>query len=307
MKIKKICIVGYGDHVKNTIIPSLSLNEKNIKIVTTKNIKSKFFIYKSLKLALKSLSKDFFFYNSTPPSIHYKLSKLILTNKFNLIVEKPICMNSSQLTKLKVLASNNNLILFENMMYFHSKQFNFFNKFIAKKNDFETFKINFTIPSFNKSSFRNNTDINSSLIYDVACYPFSLISFLGFKVGKFNTIINYKKDIISYLNIIFFSKNVKFDITVSFYNSYKNYCKIYFRDKSSIKFNYFFYGKKMVKKNILTLPNNKINILEINDLNAFSKIFNFKIDKLNNLSDNFFPLSKSYLDTLNRVKKNIKL
>lgn len=36
MKIKKICIVGYGSHVKNTIIPSLDLKNINIKIITKK-------------------------------------------------------------------------------------------------------------------------------------------------------------------------------------------------------------------------------------------------------------------------------
>ena len=36
MNKKKICIVGYGAHTRNTIIPSLNLNRKNVKIVTKK-------------------------------------------------------------------------------------------------------------------------------------------------------------------------------------------------------------------------------------------------------------------------------
>ena len=38
MRIKKVCFIGYGLHVEKTLIPSLNLNNKNIKIITKKKL-----------------------------------------------------------------------------------------------------------------------------------------------------------------------------------------------------------------------------------------------------------------------------
>ena len=42
MKIKKICFIGYGSHVEKTLIPSLKINKKNIKIISAKFLDNKF-------------------------------------------------------------------------------------------------------------------------------------------------------------------------------------------------------------------------------------------------------------------------
>ena len=127
MKNRKICIVGYGRHVKNTIIPSLNSKPQLIKIVTQKKIDC-YETFSNIKSAVKKLPKDYIFFNSTPPNFHYSLSKLILSSGFNLIVEKPMCLNAWQAEKLYDLAKKNNVFIFENMMYFYSKQFNLLKK-----------------------------------------------------------------------------------------------------------------------------------------------------------------------------------
>jgi predicted dehydrogenase len=99
MKSKKICIVGYGSHTQKTIIPSLNLKKENIMIVTKKRIDN-FNSLPNINTALKKLTKDYIFFNSTPPKFHYQTSKLILSSGFNVIVEKPLCLNVSQLEKL---------------------------------------------------------------------------------------------------------------------------------------------------------------------------------------------------------------
>lgn len=109
MKIKKICIVGYGSHVKNTIIPSLNIQNKNIKIITKKII-NEFETFSNIHVALKKLSKDYIFFNSTPPKFHYSVSRLILSSGFNVIVEKPLCIKLNQLEKLNDIAKKKKFI-----------------------------------------------------------------------------------------------------------------------------------------------------------------------------------------------------
>jgi hypothetical protein len=306
MKIKKICIVGYGPHVEKTIIPSLSLKKKDIKIISSKPTIKNFDIFPNIKTALKKINKNYIIFNATPPNLHFETSKLILNMGFNLIIEKPICLNNIQLSKLKILSEKQGLFIFENMMYFYSKQFSIFKKYILNKKKIESIKINFCIPNFNKDSFRSNTDLNSSLLYDVGCYPFSLISYLGFEMKDFHITYKFKNKILNYLNINFISKKIKFFVKIGFFYNYKNFVEISYTDKTKVRFNYFFYGKKMKKKNEITLPNLKKKIFIVNDYNVFKKIFNFDIKKIDCLSKKQTNNNYIYLKMLNRIKKNIK-
>jgi hypothetical protein len=305
MKMKKICIVGYGSHVKNTIIPSLNLKNKNIKIVTKKIIDD-FETISNLRLALKKLPKDYIFFNSTPPKFHYSISKLILSSGFNIIVEKPLCLNTNQLKKLNDIAKKKRLFIFENMMYLYSSQFNIFKKLLNKKKTKEI-EINFSIPDFSKKSFRNGNKLESSLLYDMGCYPFSLLSYFGFNSKNYKVFYKSKNKKINLIKILFNSKNIKFKITVAIFKAYENYVKVRFTDNSYYQMNHFFYGKKKNKINYFYELNKKVKIIKINEENIFKSIFNYSNQKLLKLSRIQFFVIKDYLFSLNQIKKHIKL
>ncbi len=305
MKTKKICIVGYGSHVKKTIIPSLNLDDKNIKIITRKNVNN-FETFSNIKIALKKLSKDYIFFNSTPPKFHYLTTKLILTSGFNVIVEKPLCLNVYQLEKLGSIAKNKKLFMFENMMYLYSNQFNFLKKLLNKKK-IQKIDIKFSIPNFSKKSFRIENNLHSSILYDMGCYPFSLISYFGFNNKKFKVSYKTKNRKLNYINILFKSKNIKFEITFSIFQKYENYVRVNFKDNSTYQLNHIFYGKKIQKKTLLYKLNKKIKILKINEKNLFKEIFNYSNKKLFILSKAQFIVIKNYLNTLNIIKKKIRL
>ena len=306
MKIKKVCIVGYGSHVEKTIIPSLSIKKKNIKIISSKPAIKNFEIYPNIKTALKKIDKSYVIFNATPPNLHFETSKLILNMGFNLIIEKPIVLNVKQLNKLIMLSKKQGVFIFENMMYFYSKQFLIFKKYILDKSKIDTFKLNFCLPNFNNDSFRSNTNLNSSILYDVGCYPFSLISYLGFEMKDFNITHRFKNKILNYLNIDFYSKKIKFFVKIGFFRKYENFVEIVYSDKTKVRFNYFFYGKKIKKKNEIILSNMKKKTFIVNENNAFKKIFNFEIKKIERLSKKKIIIAYRYLKMLNRIKKNIK-
>ena len=305
MKIKKICIVGYGSHVKNTIIPSLNMQTKNIKIIT-KKIVDEFDTFSSIHVALKELSKDYIFFNSTPPKFHYSISRLILSSGFNVIVEKPSCLRVNQLEKLNNLAEKKKLFLFENMMYFYSKQFQVL-KNLLKKSDIKEINMKFSIPDFASNSFRVEKSLDSSILYDMGCYPFSLVSYFGFDSSNYKVLYKTKKKKINFIEILFTSKEIKFKITLAIYKAYENYVKVIFKDKAIYYFNHFFYGKKIKKTNYVHRPNKKIITQIIDEENLFKAIFNFSNQKLLRLSKNQFFIIKNYLTSLSKIKKHIKL
>jgi predicted dehydrogenase len=300
MKIKKICFVGYGSHVKKTLIPSLTLRNENIKIISSKSLSNKFVTFPNIVSALNNISKDYIIYNATPPNLHYRTSKLILSLGFNIIVEKPLCLNITQLKKLRNLANSKKLFIFENMMYFQSKQFSFFKKFIKKREKIKTIELSFTIPNFNKKSFRSNSDVNC-LLYDVGCYPFSLISFLNYKIKKFAIDYKFKNKILNYVKVNFQSNNVNFRITIGYFLKYSNFVKIIFNNQSSVQFDKFFYGKKIRKQNIINKLGQKKKIIFIKDYNVFRKIFNYDKNKLRNSSKKNIYVVEDYLRVLGRI------
>jgi hypothetical protein len=305
MTIKKICIVGYGSHVKNTIIPSLHLDDENIKIVTEKPINN-FETFSNIKLALQKLTKDYIFFNSTPPRFHYFISKLILSSGFNVIVEKPLCLKVSQLEKLHNIAKKKRLFMFENMMYFYSRQFQLFKKLLNKKK-IDEINMNFFIPDFNKNSFRVNNNLDSSLLYDMGCYPFSLVSYFSFDNKNYKVLYKTKNKKLNFVKVSFLSKKIKFTIKLAIFQKYENYVKIIFKDNSFYHLNNFFYGKKIKKLNYFCDSNKKIKKWKINEDNLFKNIFNYSNQKLLKLSRAQFFVIKNYLINLNLIKRYIKL
>lgn len=305
MTINKICFVGYGNHVKNTIIPSLSINKKNIKIVTKKKLTENFETFKNIENAITSLDKSYVFFNSTPPKEHFPTSKLILNSGFNLIVEKPICVSNLQYSILKKIANKKGLFLFENMMYFFSKQFSLLNKEIKFLEKLKEIEIIFSIPNFNPNSFRNSHDIENSLLYDVGCYPMSLISFLQINLTKMK--INFKKKnrILSDLNISALSKKITIKIQISFYKKYKNFIKLKNLDGSTFTFNHFFYGKKIKKENIIKKKNGMIKKIYIKEKNIFKNIFKLSKKNLFKISNDKEKIIKNYLKSLDIIKKKL--
>ena len=305
MKIKKICIIGYGSHVKKTIIPSLNLKSKNIKIITKKKIHN-FEKFPNIQHALRKLSKDYVFFNSSPPKFHYSTSKLILLSGFNIIIEKPLCLNFNQLKILSNIASKKNLFMYENMMYFHSIQFRLLKKLLKRKN-LKEIHMNFSIPDYRKNSFRKNNDLDSSIVFDVGCYPFSLISYFGFDNKNYNVEYKTKYNKLSFVKVSFTSKKIKFKIFIAIYEEYKNYVKVIFKNGSYYQLNHFFYGKKIKKINHSYSINKKIKEFKINEENLFKNIFDYSSQKLLKLSKAQYFVIKNYLISLNQIKKYIKL
>ena len=304
MSINKICFIGYGNHVKKTIIPSLKIKKKNIKIVTKKKITENFETFSDIKTALQTLDKSYVFFNSTPPKEHFSISKLILKSGFNIIVEKPICSSRLQYKILKKIADKKGLFLFENMMYFFSKQFLIFNNKIKYLNKIKKIEINFTIPKFSSGSFRTNHHIENSLLYDVGCYPISLVSFLGIKPTKIKFDFKKKDRLLNNIKLSIISKKIQFDIVIGFFEKYQNNVILKYFDGSILTFNHFFYGKKIIKENIYQ-NRNEIKRIPIKENNIFEEIFKFSNNKILDMSNKNEEIIKSYLKILDTIKKKL--
>ena len=223
------CVIGIGLHARNKIIPSL-LDIKNVKIITVSrkncNINNVYKHFTSLNSCLNYLNrKKANFVITSPPNTHYKyFLKLVKKNNSKIFIEKPITTSTYEINKITEIAKKNKLLISEIYPYKLSKSYKSLKKFYNNNRlKLKSISINFLIPSFPKNSFRNSNLIINSSLFDIGCYPVSLLHDLGFninnyKILQFNSNEPYKK----YFKINLIENNIKIRIKIGFNRKYIN-------------------------------------------------------------------------------------
>ena len=276
MKKNIFCLVGFGNHAESKILPVLEHKQFKIAgIVTKKNIqKFKYNKYESLKSALSHVPKKTIFILCSPPSVHFRQAKKILENKFSVIIEKPIFIHAKELEKIIRIYNSKKSFFAESLMYNYSKQYKEFKKIWSKnKKLIKKIKICFTIPSFPENSFRNNENSIPISLYDIGCYPLSLIHELGLNVKlehvKIKNYQNRKKEL---FEIRFVNNNIIIEIKFGISRLYKNFVLFDLQNKESYQFKPFFYGRPG-KRIIKYIKGEKVEIKNIDENNSFEKLF----------------------------------
>lgn len=296
--VRKYCVVGIGKHSLSKIIPSILQNQQRIVGIVTskKNFKyENVTIFYELKSAIEKLPINTVFVICSPPHAHFHQALEIITSKRDVFIEKPACLKKKELKELvKVIELNRDIIFVEILIHFNTKIYvefkNFWNKNKLQISKIETL---FTIPEFPENTFRNDEKIESSILFDMGCYPISLMVDLDLPVEKLNIVeVRKGNNIINYIKIIGNLKNIEVSIEIGNQLDYKNFVKINHVDGSNLIFTPFYFGRSGSKQ-IINSKKDKPKI-QINDINAFENIFKIK--------------KKKWLETQNiRLSKLIKV
>ena len=309
---KNFCIVGIGDHCKKNI-PALINIDKNILGIVTTHIDYKIGaptqIFSNIDDAINNLPKDTVFILATPPKYHvHDVLKLVKSNR-HVFVEKPVFVDNAYLNQIVEICLQNNLILVEMFMYKHTEIYKKFIEIWDKNlSSIEVLEIKFYIPSIPKNTFRTNKDIYDTSIFDIGCYPLSLmaeldISLTGLRIES--AIYNNPDD----QSFIISDRKSKIKTIISFGvgSEYQNYVNIKLEDNKEIRFKLFFYGKRALKtiedydqdKNIVTQST------IFTDNNGFEKMFNQRKDYWFLNQKNRFQKIKKVTNTLKKISLEV--
>ena len=276
MNKKNYCIVGYGSHAKNKIIPQLIKNKKNILGVVTSKKKLPFLNFKNLEEAILCSNKNTIFIICSPPHIHSKQSKKILNSGFNVFIEKPIFTNIQDLKKNIDISKKNKVFFLENMMFEYSKTFRKFLKTFKKERKIiSDMELIFTIPDYPNKTFRSKKYNYSTNLFDIGCYPISLLNKLfhqiDLKIFDIKNIQNLKKELIFIKNTNF--KKIKILIKIGIDKFYENKIILKCKKNKTYIFYPFFYGREGFRTiKIKNKTRNKLHILK--EKNSFINLFN---------------------------------
>lgn len=242
------CLIGYGRHLKNKIIPALkNINANIVGIITSQNvINDDFTKFSSISEAIFSIPKDTIFIISSPPEVHFKQAKFIMNNNFNIFIEKPITIKKNGILKLIEISKKNKVFMVENFMYFYSKKFQEFNnEWLNKESQIKKVYINFIIPYLPTKTFRSNIQNYPINLYDMGCYPLSLLN----KIKSYDNKINIMKitnKLKTNKEIIYLQSNLNIDYKIKFGVGleYQNNVKIFYNNGDTSLYEPFFYGRK---------------------------------------------------------------
>lgn len=151
--------------------------QKAIQFAKDNDIK---FYFDNMEEFLKSSQFDFV-YIATPNAIHYEQIKLALENQKNVIVEKPIVLNTKQMDELIEIARNKKLYLFEAMCNYYLPNVKQLKKELDTIKPLKIVNLNFHKYSTRYDKLKNGEVSNvfdykmgGGALMDIGCYNISL-------------------------------------------------------------------------------------------------------------------------------------
>lgn len=305
-------IWSFSNHFQNKVLPSIRNNKKiKIKYILTKRInkdlKLKNLEWLENKKKLK-LKKDInFIYISSVNVNHYKNIKFALSNRFNVICEKPICLRSSQFKELIRISKVKKVKFFEVIQYKHHPVFLKLKEIIKKKIIGEIKKVEseFKVPiTMTEDNFRFKKNLGGGALNDVGFYPISII-FTLFDSKKIKIIkTNFKKENKLDIKGSLFAENenkIPFKLEWGFKSLYKNYLKIK-GTKGEIKVKFIF-SKQVIQGAEIILKNPQKKIIKVKKANQINLAFNNILQS--DMSDfkNQLSLSFKILKIIEKLRK----
>ena len=310
---KVFIVYGLGNHFKTKIYPALK-KFKNVfisDVKTTKSIKIK-------RRYVDRLNKNLhphYAYIATPISTHYNYLKELANNNAikYIFCEKTLTEKYYKTKKIIDLYKSKNKFLVETYMYIYHPEFLYLKKFINQnkiKNKKGTVFCRYTIPKLNKSNHRNNNLLTGGEIYEIGCYPISLLYFLfnyDDKIMKQNIlkkIVHFKQGVLLKVKL----QKITFIISWGYNFNYRN--KFIFYSKKYRIIAEKIFGKRndeLVKLKIFNSANKKLVHKKYNNNDNFYYMFKYCFRKLqlDTNKNNFLKDSLIISKMINYFKKLI--
>ncbi len=308
---KSICIIGFGGHAKNKLLPAIKKVGLNIDAIVSRDPMLRLDgakTFSKISDAIKYLPDNTLFIISSPPDIHYLQAKELIIAGKDIFIEKPAFTSKENLIELSKLANQKGSLMLEMFMYFE-------NKLVRKiirilKNDYssiDNIDLNFYIPLIPPGTFRDESTLARSLLSDIGCYPLSLLAVVGFDLSNLN--LEITKDNLSKepnFCISGESKKIKIEIRIGVNNVYLNNIAIRFKNKNEIFCEPFFYGRSGYRK-LVEIKGKLKDENKILEKNSYELMFSKSRDELINTQEDRFNRMYIVTENLERLGKQAGL
>lgn len=193
--IKKIAIVGFGEHVQRNILPAIDRNSAlSVEQIFVRRKITEDGYYGHYSDKVQTLSEPIlddveWVYIGTPISTHYELANKYLEMDKNVICEKPLTPNFEEANYLINKARAKNLRIHEVCMFQHHKQYNTLQNRLSKiGTDLRSVSAKFAIPHLDHENIRYKKSACGGSLMDIGYYPIRIIASLFGKPITINSV-----------------------------------------------------------------------------------------------------------------------
>ena len=176
--MKKVLIVGFGNHAQRRILPALKSIDQIDKIVVTSRSSKRSYDNEFEYLNKDALLNSDIFFDaviiSSYPNVHIDNLKEFKDKSCSFLIEKPVTNSLEYLETSEYFSFHQNYAARECLMYFHHPIYSEFQE-IINSNKVEAISASFQIPHIDNNNFRYSKTLGGSAILDQGVYPISLI------------------------------------------------------------------------------------------------------------------------------------
>lgn len=247
-KWQRFCVVGVGAHARNKLIPALQTNGQQIVGIVSSQLPESLpmgSIFGSIEEAVQELPADTVFIISTPPTLHFEQVKCAVKAGRDVIVEKPAFVFARETQEIAALATERGIVVVEGFMHRYTVLYKrFMDYWNSHRQRIMALEAVFVIPGLPPGTFRQESNVASSCLYDMGCYAISLLADMrlplqglqilhGSPPGKAHEEIH----------IYGLLDGVEILIRIGVESSYQNLVALRTHDDETVRFGPFFYGR----------------------------------------------------------------
>jgi predicted dehydrogenase len=264
---ERFCVVGIGGHARTKLIPAIKANGQTIAGLVSRQSPEELPeapIFTTLDKALAALSKDTAIVIASPPSQHYSQVNAAIDAGFDVIVEKPAFVTAADVRAIQAKCKANGTVLVEAFMQRHTLLYRKLLCFCSE-HEINALDVDFVIPAMPSNTFRSESELNSSSLYDIGCYILALLSDLGLGVDALHiTGVQAAGTMAEAVDLEGILDGVAVTARIGVGHEYRNVATVGLADGSRINFYPIFYGRAGTKT---------IGSETLEDYNAFEEMF----------------------------------
>lgn len=277
-RFEHFCVVGLGNHARTKLLPALAANGQLVAGLVTRGDTQGLPdapVFPDIETALEKLPARTVFVIATPPSLHFAQAMPIIRAGRDVIVEKPAFASRVETVEAAEEASRSGSVLVEAFMHRHTRLYTELVDAFRNEAPVTGLRAEFIIPEMPTSgTFRGAPDIACSSLYDMGCYPLSLLSDLGLPLDRLAvTHVDHPGDPgREAVRIAGPAAGIDVEISIGVGPSYANRVSINSLAGRSMSFEPFFFGRPGERRMVISTTSS-VSERKIPETAAFEAMF----------------------------------
>lgn len=256
-RFDRFCIVGVGGHARNRLLPAIRANGQQIAGLVTSQAAAKFpgtAVYARLEHALERLEPDVAVVISTPPGLHFLQATMAVEAGFDTIIEKPAFLTAGDAEAVRNAADRTGALVVEGFMHRHTAlHARFLDDWRRLRDSVSRVGVHFLIPTMPGGTFRDHATLDASAVYDMGCYPLSLLADMGLDPAGLSLVDVRAPGATATEAIVIAGRldGIAVDIQIGVGDPYENAVVLETAGGESIRFEPYFYGRPGERRRVV--------------------------------------------------------